>query len=40
MVMLTSVPVIPLALSDAMKAAMLATSSSTMTRRECVVLAR
>lgn len=32
MVKLTVVPVIPLALSDAMKAAMFATSSSTMAR--------
>src|SRR5258708_7071302 len=40
MVMLTVVPVIPLALSDAMKAAMFATSSSVMTRRGWVVPAR
>src|SRR6266550_7936791 len=37
---LTVVPVIPLALSDAMKTAMLATSRSAMTRRVWVVLAK
>src|SRR5690348_13078143 len=37
---LTVVPVIPLALSDARKTAMFATSSSAMTRRVCVVLAK
>ena len=40
MVKLTVVPVIPLALSEAMKTAMFATSSSVMTRRGWVVPAR
>jgi hypothetical protein len=40
MVRLTVVPAIPLALSDAMKTAMLASSSSAMTRRVCAVLAK
>ena len=39
MLRLTLVPVIPLALSDAMKTAMLATSSSVMRRRVWVLLA-
>ena len=40
MVRLTVVPVIPLALSDARKTAAFAVSSSVMTRRGWVVLAR
>ena len=40
MVKLTIVPVIPLALSEAMKTAMLAISASVMSRRGWVLLAR
>ena len=40
MVRLTDVPVIPLALSDAMNTAILAISCSDMSRRACVLLAR